>query len=655
GNSLKFDAIAFDPFGNIVPSDGVTWEVSDSDIGIINDCGVFTALRAGTVTVCAAGDGATGTSTVIVTCSEPIYARITVAPPAITLHTGGEETLIATVFDQYGGEMPGAEVTWESSDEAVGTIDADGRFIALAEGTTSITASVEGISDTATITVTGTPPVLFDTVMISPPAITLDAGRARRFIAAAFDPEGSIVDDAVAIWSCNDETIGTIDADGLFMAGAAGKATLTASVEGISGSGTAEVTVRPVDPAAPARIAVNPPDFFIAAGQSLTLAARVFDQYGSEMPGAEVTWESSDPAIGTIGDCGHFAAKSDGEVILIASADEISGSACVTVEPSIAVPDCIEVEPSTATVAVGETREFTATVLDQCGSEMNWVRVIWSCSDAGIGTIDMAGLFTALTEGSADVVARAGGIEGTASVTVTAGTAVDPTPGNDGGGGHGWGDSGGDAGPAFSTGICEGLVYGETYTFSDIDVSPVSSVAVTAAETIPRLMVTVKGVACPTATEPPSGDVYEYIDICLYWVNPRCISSALVIFTVPVDWIEDHGVLPEDIILMRCVDGTWQPLQTGFVGEESGSYCFRAITPGFSTFAIAAAAPESEAATGEGENVTAGEEANITVSVTTVVTTETATLPATTTPATPLVYAPLLAPIFLFFWWRKRA
>jgi len=665
GDTRQFDLIAFDPFGTSVPDASVTWKVSDPCIGTIDECGVFTALCAGSVTICAIGDGATGTATVTVTCADSALSRIVVTPPAITLNAGDEETFFATAYDQYGDEIPDIEVTWESSDTTVGTIDADGHFTALAEGTATITASTgcRGATGTATVTVTSAPLDLFDTVVISPSAITLDIGDSREFIATAYDAEGDMISETLVTWSCDDETIGTINADGLFVAKAAGTTTITASVEGISEIGTAEVTVRSDEPTL-ARIAVSPSDFYIAAGQKLKLTATAYNQYGDEIPDIEVTWESSDPCVGTIDDCGVFTALNDGEVILTASADCVSGSACVTVEPSIAVPTSIEIEPSTATVAVGETQEFIATVFDQCDDEMAWVRVAWSCSDPDVGTIDVVGLFAAFAEGTADVTARAGCIEETAEVTVTARPTTEPgpdpttEPGSSGGSTyHSGSDGGGDTGPTFSAGVCENLKSGDKYTFSNIDRSSVSSVTITARDSVPSLMVTVKEVARPAAARPPADEIYEYVDISLYWADQRKISNAEIVFTIPAAWLEDHSVIPEDVRLMRYVNSVWQSLETEVIDDGGGMYRFRAITPGFSTFAIAVAGPdEYEAAAGETANTTAEEETNVTAAVTTEeATTVATTVPATTTPAAPLIYAPILAPLaFLLFWQRRK-
>ena len=647
GDTLQFEAVAFNSYGETVPAAALTWSSSDPAAGTIDDDGVFTALAAGTTTVTAASGDIAGTAVVTVSSDEPVLSRIAITPPAITLNAGDEETFVATAYDQHGTAMPADAVAWASSDPAAGTIDDGGLFIALDAGTTTITATADGITGAADVTVVRPAPG----VVVSPPAITLDEGETWLFTATLVDPEDDALFSGVVAWSSHDETVGTIDEDGFFTALSEGAVTITATIDGSGEIGTAVVTVRPAS-AFPARIAISPSDFTIAAGQDLRLTATVYDQYGDEMPGVAVAFESSDPHIGTIDDSGLFAALKDDSVVLTATAGDISGSARVTVEPSLAVPATIAIEPAKTVIAPGEIREFVATVFDQRDDGMDWVRVAWSCSDAAIGTIDRAGLFTAYICGTADVKARAGGVEGIATVSVTTAPVPDEPGNNDGSAGWSGSSGGGDSGPAFDAGMGESLMRGETFTFSGITTSSVDSVAITAANSIPRLMVTVKGTTAPSAAVPPDGDVYEYIEITLYWANPDDIESAVIVFTIPVDWLREHGMTPEDVGLMRYVGGVWQPLDTVFLGEEDGVYRFRAATPGFSTFAIAAVAPENTTVTPEA-TATPGGEANTTINATAEPMATATTVPVTTAPAAPLVYAPFLAPL-AFLLWRRR-
>ena len=655
GDSQQFEAVGLNCYGNTVPEAAITWTSSDPCVGTVDECGLFVALDAGTTTLTASGDGATGTTTVTVSSNEPVLTRIAVTPPAIALNAGDAETFTATAYDQFGCTMPDADIAWETCDPTVGTIDADGHFSAVAAGTTTVTASSCDVAGTADVTVTD----LSSGVVVSPSAITLDEGDARQFTATLVDPEGSAASGTTITWSCDDEAIGTIDESGLFTALCEGTTTITATVVGGSSEpmaaraieteavGTAIVTVRSACPV-PARVEVSPSDFTIASGNLLQLTETVYDQYGCEMPDAVVVWESSDPSIGAIDECGLFAAGEEGEVTITATVGEVSGSACVTVGPRLPFPARVEVDPSMTALAPGETQEFIATVYDPSENVMDWVRVAWSSSDPAVGTIDTAGVFVAHAEGSAEVTARAGSVEATATVTVTA--APEPTaepttaPTNSGG------SDGGSSGPTFDAGACENLRSGETFTFSGTT-SSVGSVSITAANTIPKLMLTMKEGRAPSGAGQPAGDVYEYVEITLNWANPDDISSAVIEFTITADWLREHGIAPEDVRLMRCVDGAWQTLDTEVIGEENGLYRFRATTPGFSTFAIAAAPVNMTTPVETVPMVT--EEVNVTTTVTAEATTEpTTAVPATT--SAPLVYAPFLAPLAFFLWARKN-
>ncbi|MDV2482467.1 PGF-pre-PGF domain-containing protein [Methanoculleus sp. Wushi-C6] len=642
-DARQFEAIVFDRAGRIVPDAEVLWASSDEAVGTVGADGIFTALAAGTTAVTASVDGVTGTAAVTVRDDAPALASISIAPSAITLAAGETERFVATGYDQSGRVMPDVGVIWACSDADVGMIGADGTFVALAAGTATVTASADGVTGTAAVTVVSLAPGL----VVSPAAIALDAGASRQFIATLYDPEGNEMPVAEVIWSCNDPAVGTINTAGFFTAAGEGTATVTALVEETGETGTATVTVRPVLPA-PGRIVVSPSDLTIAAGNSVALTATVFDPDGNVVADPGIAWSCDDENVGTIGADGVFTALAAGTATVTASAGGISGIACVTVEPSFSVPACIEVAPASATLKPGESRAFIATVFDQCDDEMDWVRVAWSCSNPQVGTIDRNGLFTAVAEGTATVKASIGSVERTVAVTVAGGS----TPGGSSGSSRG---SGGSSRPTFDAGTCENLRNGETFTFSGIATSSVDSVSVTASGTIPRLMLTVKGAGSPSGAQPPAGEIFEYVEITLNWANPQDVSSATVAFTIPAAWLEAHGMAPEDVVLMRCVNGEWQSLETEVIGEGNGNYRFRATTPGFSTFAIVAA-PVNATPTEE-PVPTVTEEPNVTVTetgnVTEEATPETTAVP-TTAPAAPLVYAPFLAPLAFLLWARRK-
>lgn len=89
----------------------------------------------------------------------------------------------------------------------------------------------------------------------------------------------------------------------------------------------------------------------------------------------------------------------------------------------------IKVSPCDATLDIGGEKQFTGAAYDQYASEMSDIVFVWASSDKTVGTIDAAGLFTALAAGKTVIMAKKGEVQGTTSVTVSSPAPVaSPSP-----------------------------------------------------------------------------------------------------------------------------------------------------------------------------------------------------------------------------------
>lgn len=78
--------------------------------------------------------------------------KITVSPSELALEAGEEGSLRTTILPSYKEKT----ATWSSDNEAVATVDAEGKVTAVGAGTAVITATVaEGYTDFCTVTVSG--------------------------------------------------------------------------------------------------------------------------------------------------------------------------------------------------------------------------------------------------------------------------------------------------------------------------------------------------------------------------------------------------------------------------------------------------------------------------------------------------------------------
>jgi uncharacterized protein YjdB len=170
--------------------------------------------------------------------------------------------------------------------------------------------SVKWISEIA-IYSTMDPPEL-RSIEVSPGDATLDIGSKKRFTGVAYDQYSGEMSDIVFVWASSDETVGAIDASGLFTARTAGETVIMAKNGGVQG--TASVTV-----SSPALVA-SPSPTPTPSHVLTTLTA------------------SSDEAVGTIAAAGLFTAHSAGDATVTAESDGVIGSAGVTVDRPTPAP-----------------------------------------------------------------------------------------------------------------------------------------------------------------------------------------------------------------------------------------------------------------------------------------------------------------------------
>ena len=85
-------------------------------------------------------------------------ASVTIDTPAASVNVGETSQLVATVRDQAGTSLSGRAITWISSDIGVASVSATGLVTGVAVGSATITATSEGKSGSAVITVTPRPP-----------------------------------------------------------------------------------------------------------------------------------------------------------------------------------------------------------------------------------------------------------------------------------------------------------------------------------------------------------------------------------------------------------------------------------------------------------------------------------------------------------------
>lgn len=150
GDQLQLTATVQDSTGQPVTGRPVLWTSSDPVRLPVSATGLVTGIGAGAATISATVDGVGGGAHVRVIGR---VARITIDQGDITIVPGGVVQLIAAPRDSSGLALGGRVVTWGSSDTLVARVSATGLLEAVAAGTTTVTATVEGARAAVTIQV----------------------------------------------------------------------------------------------------------------------------------------------------------------------------------------------------------------------------------------------------------------------------------------------------------------------------------------------------------------------------------------------------------------------------------------------------------------------------------------------------------------------
>jgi len=339
-----------------------------------------------------------------------LVASVAVTPASASALVGGTVQLTATPLDAEGNPLTGRVVTWSSNAPAVATVDANGLVTAVAGGTATITATSEGKSGTAAITITTVPVA---SVEVTPAAASIETGGdTMRLTATAHDADGNILPGRLTTWTSTDGAVGAVDASGKVTGGIAGTARIVATIEGQSD--TADITVVP---AAVATVAVTPATATLEVGTGMVFSATPQDARGNALTGRAVLWTSSDAAVATVeSDDGDANGVAPGTATITATSEGKSGTATLTVvRPPVA---SVEVTPATASIVVGGTVQLTATPKSANGTPLEGRGVTWASSNTAVATVDATGLVTGVGQGTATISATSEGKTGTASVGV---------------------------------------------------------------------------------------------------------------------------------------------------------------------------------------------------------------------------------------------
>ena len=261
GATAQVAATPLDSSGKPVSGYTVTWSSANSAVATVSSTGLVKGAAFGSTTVIATVNGVKGSAAANVV---PVGAEVPSVNPAFeSLLTGQSAQVTAVLKDSTGNVISGATFTWATSNSSVAKVtpsssSSSATISAVGAGSASITATANG-SKAAVSVVVNLVPVA--TVSVSPSSLSLTAGGTGTFAATARDSTGGTLTGRTVTWTSSNTGIASVSAGGVVTAVAAGTATISATIDGKSGSGSVAVTApAPVTSPSPTPTPTTSPD-----------------------------------------------------------------------------------------------------------------------------------------------------------------------------------------------------------------------------------------------------------------------------------------------------------------------------------------------------------------------------------------------------------
>lgn len=368
---------------NVTP----VWTSYKENIARVDQSGKVTGLRKGSTTIKARVGNVYKTSTVKV-----VAQNIKLNKKTATIYHGGTSTSTVQLKATVSGATK--DVTWESSNPEIASVDEKGKVTSVSAGTATITATANSVSASCVITVKESD-------------ILLNMNRLQvstRGVGSSIKVTPTVTGSKKAVkWTTSDKTIATVSG-GKITGKKTGATTVTATANGVSAS--CEVTV------VEGLISINEEKVLLYAGGT----AVETKQLRTNAAKTDVlTWTSSDTSVATVTEKGLVTAIKGGTAIISVECAGKTDTCEITVKQTST--HIVEDVVSLKTKGTDKTYTLNKEIIGKSSS------VKWATSDKTVATVS-GGKITAKKAGTATITATANGVSDTVTVNVSV---FDPT------------------------------------------------------------------------------------------------------------------------------------------------------------------------------------------------------------------------------------
>lgn len=345
------------------PTASIQWSSSDPSVIEVDSTGLITThTKSGVdVTIRASNSRGDVFDTVVLSIEKVVATGVSISSNKVK-YTIGETDQINATFTPSGASPD--TIAWTSSNPSVISVDNDGNITAKAEGTTTISALVDGHINSNEITLTAIRGV--DSITLNENKLELEKG-ANASLSVTYNPSNVDSELKGVNYKSANPLVASVDENGIVTAQGSGETTITAtSISNSNAYATCTVNVTvPIK-----AIAANPSTITMKKGETADLNVEVTPEDTTDEKTFSYTSNNED--VATVKSTGKVTAVAEGQttITVVHTPTNITCEATIIVEEEIIEENTTTENTTTEnTVTDNTTTENTTTENIVAGNE----------------------------------------------------------------------------------------------------------------------------------------------------------------------------------------------------------------------------------------------------------------------------------------------
>ncbi|RYZ93214.1 MAG: hypothetical protein EOP06_01725 [Proteobacteria bacterium] len=402
-------------------SRGAIWTSSQSAIVQLTNVAqspvVVKALALGSSLLQIEGLNLSGSQLISVGAAALRSIAINPSPASVPAGRTLQLSALGTYTDGSTSNLTGSAI-WSSDAASKALISASGLLSGVQMGNANITATVGSVSKSVAASVSA--PLLQSlAVSLSPQSVA--AGYTSQAAAVGTYSDGSTQTlTTSALWSSGNASVASINSSsGAINALAIGSSVISANVGGVIGTANLSVSAPILT-----GLSLNLAPASVAKGNASQGQATASYSDGSTVNvTSSASWSSGTPSVAAVSSTGAISSLAQGSSLITASFGTRTASRSLSVTAPVLTALNVALAPSS--IAKGYSGQATATGVYSDGSTVNLTNSsVWSSDTTSVASVNSVGVIGSVAAGTSLISASYGGFNGSATVTITAPTAV---------------------------------------------------------------------------------------------------------------------------------------------------------------------------------------------------------------------------------------